>query len=218
MAFELFRRAGVDVAVCEVGLGGRLDATNVVDPTVTAITSIGFDHQQYLGHTLAEIAREKAGIIKPGVPVVVGRAAGSRQRVDAVARRGRRSSRVEAPSRSRRARTRIAPYDAAARLRRSAGAAGDTRSERGGGGARARSSSTVAACRVSAGGHRDWRSSRSRWPGRLEVRRLPDGREVLLDAAHNPDGAAALRVLSRDDSAPRAAGVRGHARQGRRRR
>ena len=72
VAFELFRRAAVDVAVLEVGLGGRLDATNVLDPVVTAITSIGFDHQHYLGSTLREIAREKAGIIKPGVPVVVG--------------------------------------------------------------------------------------------------------------------------------------------------
>src|SRR5688572_26401514 len=72
IAFELFKRAGVDVAVLEVGLGGRLDATNVVSPTLTAITSIAFDHQRYLGTTLREIAREKAGIIKPGVPVVVG--------------------------------------------------------------------------------------------------------------------------------------------------
>ena len=72
VAFELFRRASVEVAVCEVGLGGRLDATNVLSPMVTAITSIGLDHQQYLGTTLAEIAAEKAGIIKPGVPVVVG--------------------------------------------------------------------------------------------------------------------------------------------------
>src|SRR5262249_51672579 len=71
-AFELFRRAEVEVAVCEVGLGGRLDATNVVSPLVTAITSIAHDHQQYLGTTLAEIAFEKAGIIKPQVPVVVG--------------------------------------------------------------------------------------------------------------------------------------------------
>src|SRR5438552_8078786 len=71
-AFELFRRAHVDVAVLEVGLGGRLDATNVVRPDVTAITSIAFDHQMYLGSTLREIAIEKAGIVKPGVPVVVG--------------------------------------------------------------------------------------------------------------------------------------------------
>ena len=72
VAFELFRRAGVDAAVLEVGLGGRLDATNVIQPIATAITSIAYDHQQYLGSTLAEIAREKAGIIKPGVPMVVG--------------------------------------------------------------------------------------------------------------------------------------------------
>src|SRR5262245_20704827 len=72
LAFELFRRAAVEVAVIEVGLGGRLDSTNVIDPIVTAITSIDFDHQQYLGSTLEAIAIEKAGIIKPGVPVVVG--------------------------------------------------------------------------------------------------------------------------------------------------
>src|SRR5437016_2528602 len=72
VAFELFRRAGVETAVLEVGLGGRLDATNVIEPVATAITSIAYDHQQYLGSTLVEIAREKAGIIKPRVPVVVG--------------------------------------------------------------------------------------------------------------------------------------------------
>ena len=72
MAFDLFRNARVEFAVVEVGLGGRLDSTNVIDPVVTAITSIDFDHQKYLGDTLAEIAAEKAGIIKPGVPVIVG--------------------------------------------------------------------------------------------------------------------------------------------------
>jgi dihydrofolate synthase/folylpolyglutamate synthase len=71
-AFELFRRARVDIAVLEVGLGGRLDATNVVTPLVTAITSIDFDHQAQLGNSLEAIAREKAGIIKTGVPVVCG--------------------------------------------------------------------------------------------------------------------------------------------------
>src|SRR4029079_15329170 len=70
VAFELFRRKGVEIAVVEVGLGGRLDATNVLMPVVSAITSIAFDHQQYLGTTLPAIAAEKAGIIKPGVPVV----------------------------------------------------------------------------------------------------------------------------------------------------
>jgi dihydrofolate synthase/folylpolyglutamate synthase len=72
VAFDLFRRARVDAAVCEVGLGGRLDATNVLAPVATAIVSIGLDHEEYLGTTVAAIAAEKAGIIKPGVPVVVG--------------------------------------------------------------------------------------------------------------------------------------------------
>lgn len=70
MAFVAFASRGVDFAVYETGLGGRLDATNVVQPEVAAITSIDFDHEDYLGHSIEEIAREKAGIIKPGAPVV----------------------------------------------------------------------------------------------------------------------------------------------------
>ncbi len=73
IAFELFRRNKVKVAVLEVGLGGRFDATNVVHPVACAITSIGLDHQQHLGDTIEQIAFEKAGIVKPGVPVVAGR-------------------------------------------------------------------------------------------------------------------------------------------------
>lgn len=72
LAFRMFAEAAVDVAVIEVGMGGRLDATNVVDPTACAITSIAFDHMEVLGDTLAQIAAEKAGIIKRGVPVVLG--------------------------------------------------------------------------------------------------------------------------------------------------
>lgn len=71
-AFLLFTRAQVDYAVVEVGLGGRLDATNILAPVACAITRIDYDHMDKLGRTLAEIAREKAGIIKPGVPVVTG--------------------------------------------------------------------------------------------------------------------------------------------------
>src|SRR5688572_10652037 len=73
MAFQQFADSGVDVAVLEVGLGGRFDATNVVTPMVCAVTTISLDHQQYLGNTCSAIAFEKAGIIKPGVPVVLGR-------------------------------------------------------------------------------------------------------------------------------------------------
>src|SRR5262245_21987218 len=72
IAFEIFRRRRVSVAVIEVGLGGRYDATNVIDPATTAITSIALDHERHLGRTLEAIAFEKAGIIKRGVPVIVG--------------------------------------------------------------------------------------------------------------------------------------------------
>jgi dihydrofolate synthase/folylpolyglutamate synthase len=71
MAFRYFAERQVDIAVLEVGMGGRLDATNICRPVVTAVTPVGYDHQQYLGASLAEIAREKAGIIKQDIPVVV---------------------------------------------------------------------------------------------------------------------------------------------------
>jgi dihydrofolate synthase/folylpolyglutamate synthase len=71
VAFLYFAEAEVDVAVVEVGLGGRLDATNVLTPLVSVITSLSLDHTRFLGNTLSEIAFEKGGIIKPGVPVVI---------------------------------------------------------------------------------------------------------------------------------------------------
>ncbi len=72
MGLWWFARAGCDVAVIETGLGGRLDSTNIITPVVSVITNIGLEHTQYLGPTIAAIAAEKAGIIKPGVPVVIG--------------------------------------------------------------------------------------------------------------------------------------------------
>ncbi len=72
MAFLYFAEQKVDVAVVEVGLGGRLDSTNIISPDLCVITNIGFDHMQYLGNTLPEIAAEKAGVIKPHTPVVIG--------------------------------------------------------------------------------------------------------------------------------------------------
>lgn len=73
MAFDYFAAGQVDIAIVEVGMGGRLDSTNVLQPLLSVITNISFDHQQFLGDTLAEIAAEKAGIVKKNTPVVIGR-------------------------------------------------------------------------------------------------------------------------------------------------
>ena len=181
IAFELFRRAGIDVAVCEVGLGGRLDATNVIEPTVTAITMIGLDHQQYLGHTLADIAREKAGIIKQGVPVVIGRlGAEAVQVVEEVA------ARLEAPI-VRADADALAPYAPLRIALRGAHQVANAAVA-----VRVLEQLDRQGVSVSAAATR-MGLEQVAWPGRLEVRRLPDGREVLLDAAHNADGAVALR-------------------------
>lgn len=80
LGFLYFAEQAVEIAVVEVGLGGRLDCTNVITPEVSVITTIGLDHTEILGKTVEEIAREKAGIIKPGVPVVVGRDIGGKAR------------------------------------------------------------------------------------------------------------------------------------------
>ena len=203
VAFELFRRAGVDTAVMEVGLGGRLDATNVIEPVATAITSIAYDHQQYLGSTLAEIAREKAGIIKPRVPVVVGEVEPEAPRRDRGHRPGARRS-------------------ADSRGRGSDGHAGDGRAPRSAFAPRARlrgSDDGLAGARIrsamrwspsgfsSCSTRRESRCrptpfasalARPSWPGRLDLRRLADGREILFDAAHNPAGAATLASYLRE--------------------
>ncbi len=80
LAFEAFRDAQCEIVVLEVGLGGRLDSTNIVTPDVSVITNISLEHQRILGDTLAKIAREKAGVLKPGVPCVVGARAKSARR------------------------------------------------------------------------------------------------------------------------------------------
>jgi len=72
LAFKYFADEHVDIAVIEVGLGGRLDSTNIIKPELTVITNIGLDHTQFLGNTLKDIAKEKAGIIKPKIPIIIG--------------------------------------------------------------------------------------------------------------------------------------------------
>ena len=105
MAFRQFAERRVDAAVIETGLGGRLDATNVLRPIVTVLTTISRDHEAHLGGSISAIAREKAGIIKPGVPVVAGSLVSEAEAVveQAARERGRRSSvwaRSSAPNRS----------------------------------------------------------------------------------------------------------------------
>ena len=188
VAFELFRRAGVSVAVLEVGLGGRLDATNIVSPSdvvATAITSIAFDHQLYLGTTLREIAIEKAGIIKPGVPVVVGPLEpDAAAAIDEVAA-SRGADVIRAHARDCDG---MAIGLAGAHQRSNAAVAlrvlqlVDARGL------------SVSAQAIAAG------LAHPQWPGRLEVRRLADGRELLLDAAHNPAGAASLASYLLEES------------------
>ena len=204
VAFELFRRAGVEVAVIEVGLGGRFDATNVIAPTATAITTIGFDHQQHLGSTLRLIAFEKAGIIKPRVPVITGTLpsdAIDEVRTVAAAREaplveamegvhvqstlgdGRAELTVTTPAAEYgplrlglRGEHQIGNAVVAIRLLEAARAAG------------------VAV--THAGIERGLVDVD--WPARLELFVLSDGKRVLLDAAHNEDGADALaRYLQR---------------------
>ncbi len=205
VAFELFRRAAIELAVCEVGLGGRLDATNILEPAAATITSIGFDHEQYLGHTLMSIAAEKAGIIKPGVPVVVGpMSRDALAEIDQIAR-DRDAPVIHAyhgtdvvllePSGSHmnrfRVRTPVRNY-------------GEVRLALAGG---HQVHNAIVAIRLleilEAQGVAIGEAAiieglaRVVWPARLELRRLTDGREILLDAAHNPDGAEALASFLR---------------------
>jgi len=186
IAFEIFTRAGVDVAVVEVGLGGRFDATNVLTPSITAITSIAFDHERHLGHTLSEIAFEKAGIAKPGVPLVIGRVpAEAAARIATVARE------VEAPIVDAHATTdrNYPPLTLALAGRHQL------------------DNAAVAVAileRWSASvGHISTEAivtglTQCEWPARLEWLRVPAGGELLIDAAHNPAGAIALASYLQD--------------------
>lgn len=204
IGFEVFRAARVDVAVIEVGLGGRYDATNIVRPRVSAITSIAFDHERHLGTTLAQIAGEKAGIAKPGVPLVVGPlpeealrtitriageveaplvpAAGSVEPLGLIRGRARVQPCVAAwPD--------LGPLDLSLLGRHQADNAAvavrivEVLNQTG---------IAVGADAAAVG------LTEARWPGRLEWLRLSGG-DLLIDAAHNPAGAAALASYLRDD-------------------
>jgi dihydrofolate synthase/folylpolyglutamate synthase len=210
IAFELFRRNKVKVAVLEVGLGGRFDATNVVHPVACAITSIGLDHQQHLGDTIEQIAFEKAGIVKPGVPVVAGRlpaAAMSIVRNVADERAARLVRTDDLPARWRLDGDRVV-LEADTPRHHYGPIALALRGEH-------QAENALVAIRLleeaaSTGIHMDVDAierglSTVRWPARLEVLAFSGGRRVIIDAAHNSDGAASLaRYLSHahDDRLP----------------
>jgi len=204
IAFELFRRARVEVAVVEVGLGGRFDATNVVAPPVGAITSIALDHQQHLGNTLREIAIEKAGIIKPGMAIVTGTLPPEAEGpiADAAAARGasliRAADGCTVTTTFVDGRPRIAvqtPADHYGPV--TLGLRGEHQV----------GNALVAIRLLEASRQRGVQVPRdaiqrglsdAEWPARLEVLPLGAGRAVLLDAAHNVEGASSLaRYLAR---------------------
>ncbi len=198
IAFELFRRALVEVGVMEVGLGGRFDATNVLAPPVGVITSIGLDHQQYLGETLEAIAFEKAGIIKAGMTIITGSlpapAMSTVRRV--VEERGARlieaSDGVHLETEMNNGQAivtietpvdRYGPVQLALR------------------GEHQIQNALVAVRALEALQDHGWIVSKdaieaglsaAEWPARLELLELPNGQRVLLDAAHNVEGARAL--------------------------
>jgi dihydrofolate synthase/folylpolyglutamate synthase len=197
IAFELFRRAGVAIAVLEVGLGGRLDATNVVMPVAAAITSIAFDHQAQLGNDLASIAREKAGIVKASIPVVCGPLPPEAERVISDVCRQRGATLVHAVETAR-PEWRMAGRDTIVSFSPASWQLTNIRLGLAGFHQVANAAVAVSlleqlsalefslpASAVSQG------LSAPHWPARLE-HLTRNGGEVLLDAAHNPAGAAAL--------------------------
>ena len=183
IAFDLFREARADVAVLEVGLGGRLDSTNIVSPVAAAIVSIDFDHQAQLGTTLESIAFEKAGVIKRGIPVVCGPM--PREALDVIAK-------VCADEHATLIRT-DNDVDLAARIA-AMPIALPGEHQRANAGVALRLLEAIGraapALRVDDEAIRVG-LTRTAWPGRLEYFTHRDCR-VLLDAAHNPAGARAL--------------------------
>lgn len=207
IACEAFREAGVALAVMEVGLGGRLDATNAIDAPVAVITHIGLDHQLFLGDTIEAIAAEKAGVIKSGASVIVAPTPdAARTVIEQVATRMSASIiHAEAPSR--------ASAHVGARYTDISLAALSLPGDPDGGGSepsswrlslpgrhQVQNAVTAMATLTEIGrlglASIDRRGLRLaiedvRWPGRLDWRRYRE-RDVLVDGAHNPDGARAL--------------------------
>jgi dihydrofolate synthase/folylpolyglutamate synthase len=198
VAFDIFRTRGVDIAVLEVGLGGRLDATNVVTPIGAVITAIDLDHQQYLGTTIEAIAAEKAGVIKPETPVILARNPDDAKAVVAGVAHATGAPLTYAPdgvdvtSRLEAGRT-IATFTTPAGRYASVPLALRGRHQIDNATTAIR---TLEVLRESRGLRIDAAAIRTglesaEWPARLELARWR-GADVLIDGAHNPAGARAL--------------------------
>lgn len=202
-AFDHFAAREVDLAIFEVGMGGRLDATNVSEPILSLITQIGLEHQRYLGDTLASIAREKAGILRSGRPAICWlEDPETRKTVQKHAKSigsdlvfGSDVARVTAegpPGLQGQALTIHTPkgsYQIDTPLLGSY--------QRPNLALAVMASETLADCGFSRISARSIAQGAAdfRWPGRLEFIELPQGTSILLDVAHNPDGARALRLF-----------------------
>ena len=204
IAFELFRRHAVEMAVLEVGLGGRLDATNVITPMAAAITSIDFDHEALLGDTLGAIAREKAGVIKDGIPVVIGPVALEPEEAIADVCRARQAKLIRARDRVQVTRQDDGSAAIATRTTRLTDVRMTLR------GRHQLDNAAVAVCMLEVLhalgiplSGRDIRAGleTARWPGRLESL-VWRSAEILLDAAHNAAGARALADYLREQQWP----------------
>jgi dihydrofolate synthase/folylpolyglutamate synthase len=189
MALLVFAEERTDTVVLEVGLGGRLDATNVVDPELSVITPVDFDHEAFLGKSLESIAAEKAGILKAGVPAVF-----SRQRPEAERVLDLRAAELSIPV-ARTAGWAITDLELDARgsrfrlsgereLKIVCPLAGEHQVENAATAAVALTRLGVSDSAIEAG------IAQTRWPGRLE--RVSEHPEIILDGAHNPAGARAL--------------------------
>jgi dihydrofolate synthase/folylpolyglutamate synthase len=187
MALRYFTAQKCDLVIWETGLGGRLDATNIVTPLASVITNIQHDHQQWLGETLASIAAEKAGIIKPGVPVITAAEAPEALRViEETARR--QNARLTLVQREDTARPPLNEMELPLLGRHQ------------------RLNAALAAATVRAlaeqipGGAQALRTGLSQvhWPGRLQLVSKPSGQRLLLDAAHNVAGAEILSAALKE--------------------
>ena len=182
IALKFFAEQKCDLVVWETGLGGRLDATNIVTALASVITNIAFDHQQWLGDTLEKIAAEKAGIIKPGIPVVT--ATDEKSALGIIKRIAReRNAPLKIVSaddvQSRLAKT-LAPPLLGDHQKINAALALATVDV-------LQKQIPISEKQIQTG------LQKINWPGRMQLIEKPDGRKILLDGAHNPAGAKALR-------------------------